>query len=1373
MTGRRPLAVWLALCIAGALCARAEQVPGRVDPLRRPGGDFATLVLWHFDGKDARDGGALENAGRLLGGAKVGPDGRFGGALALTGGGSAAVLSTIKGLHMPKVAQGEQELSLDFWFRFEKAPGAAQCLFELASSADAPAVRLDLEPGGKLSLSGLGVEKGTSAEAVPAGEWAHVAVIAHTEYWSSGAGHAGIFVKGTGVAALLNGRIVVKALTERPYHRFPPGTLKDRFALGNNLALNAGFVGRVDEFHLSGTGRLYYPVVRQTWLDPQGARPVERPHKFFRKTGKAVFHEPFDGEATLKKLCEKNKCRAVKPEALADGSLHKDLLRKPKPGDLDEGEGLEDLFSEDKYKGPGALGLEPGAKGEALFIKGLRGGATVPVPDGVDLTSGTVEFLFKPGDWGNLHTAKRDVSYENSRLNLLTLYGKPNEGEGEPVRLLAVRVDRLRSSKVPPGFDLMPHKWMHVALVWGEGVKHYQPNYYVDGVWVGWDMRHSVASVAKPDVWAKHAPAYFKLGDFMEASYDELRIYDKPWTPLLVANAYAEYSGGKMEEMTDVACSFSYRLAVGKMVVGLTINLEDAAKVASARVEFDLPHAKRTVTGTTTALGNAEGGVELDVGELPEGDYPCRCVLLDAAGGEIARVEKAFTRAHVPWLHNELGLTDTPPPPFTPISVKNGTVSCVLRAYSVAPDGLFEAIRVKDEGILAAPMHFRLVRNGQEVPFKAAGAAQFGPANAVEAAWKGVAEAPGVRISTSARLEYDGMAKFTLDLEPTDGPVSVDRLSLNIPLDGTYGHYLHALPMGGDFRNYETSRYLPADDGVLWDSLNGFKGKPIYKQTVGNFIPMVWLGGRVRGICWFADNDRGWVPHDEHPAVTIAREKDVVTVALNLISAPYELKAPRRIVFGLLGTPSKPVPEDYRLWNRGNNEKVGVIGGPLTSCDAFRPWRLCPRENCFDYWPKDYDWAFAEQCVKNERRFRPDAALLVYTDKAWGPIGKDGAYFAWEWKSGPRSQWCWTPSLINCWLWYMDNYIGRGIYNGLYIDDTFPTTNFNTQTGSAYLLDDGRMQPGVSFFGFREYLKRLRNVFHSHGRRSLISIHMTSTIIYPALSFADLVWDGEDSGRFHSKKLDFLDVWPLERMHVLDNPERSGLVTLFMFKSQYPPLASGSPAHIDHSFRAAYAGRFLHDFVLRSTWKGTERGQPCLQVVNEYKGREVTFHPYWKNDDLLTVEAKIEEPLPRDQLPRSGGRWRWSKEYLDELARNPIKASLWRKSDGVLIVAVNFARKPLLGSIKLDLDALGVPKDKRALLRMTDRDNWPPLPEEFKKGPPEIGEDKGGEDAGGLLDEIKQEQANKDRFRPAKGEMDLMVLPHDFRLIEVRWDEAQ
>ena len=70
---------------------------------------------------------------------------------------------------------------------------------------------------------------------------------------------------------------------------------------------------------------------------------------------------------------------------------------------------------------------------------------------------------------------------------------------------------------------------------------------------------------------------------------------------------------------------------------------------------------------------------------------------------------------------------------------------------------------------------------------------------------------------------------------------------------------------------------------------------------------------------------------------------------------------------------------------------------------------------------------------------------------------------------------------------------------------------------------------------------------------------MTSTLIMPACSFVDLAWDGEDVVRFRDKRNTFIDVWPIERFMNLSIPQRTGMITEYMFKGAYSTAADRDP----------------------------------------------------------------------------------------------------------------------------------------------------------------------------------------------------------------------
>jgi hypothetical protein len=332
----------------------------------------------------------------------------------------------------------------------------------------------------------------------------------------------------------------------------------------------------------------------------------------------------------------------------------------------------------------------------------------------------------------------------------------------------------------------------------------------------------------------------------------------------------------------------------------------------------------------------------------------------------LERVTSAFERIELPWLDNTLGVTDEVYAPFEPVKVQDKTVSCVQRKHVVGDDGLLESIQVKGEEILAGPIRFDLSEHGEQVPVLAEGAVRFGESVDSATRWRARASGGSVTLISDVAFEFDGLARYELKVAPKGKSAKLDRLSLVVPLQEQYGYLIHALPLGGDFRDYEVSWRLPDRQGVIWDSKHDFHVEDIFQPTLGNFVPMVWLGGTVRGLCYVAESDEGWAPSDEKPALTVTRQGRQIDLTLNFISEPYEVKSPRKIVFGLVATPTKPLPANHRVWAKGDIESHGKIAGRLFSCDSFAPWmidgqRHNVRKGAFDFHPQNYDWQRAER----------------------------------------------------------------------------------------------------------------------------------------------------------------------------------------------------------------------------------------------------------------------------------------------------------------------------------------------------------------------------------------------------------------------------
>ena len=1358
--------------LSGAAWCGAIQIPRCVDPVKRPTVDGATAILWRFDDGDVSDATGWHNEGEPRGEVKVVPGGRFGKCLSLSGGKDAVVLKEIRGL---TPTEGGNRMTVEFWIRFDKPPASRQCLFELAAFGKEPAIGLDLLPGGKLSLRGPTLVETVSENALPPGKWFHIAIVGYAKAWPRGIG-----VQYSGAAARVDGRRFVTAISSKEHYGFPHYTFQKVFCLGNRLACDAGFTGFIDEFRLSGAARGFYAVTAEPWLDPQNEKPIRRSATHFRDPGSVVFHESFEGEHTLEKLRAESK-DLHRP---LPGSVEADLTDPVTEADVDD-DPVTEIPDTSKVREVRKAKVEtrPGVKGRALALEGTHEGVDLALPAGLGLTSATIEFWFKPCDWDNftLRRHRSQAPYLHSKLLLLTLYGKPKDGEGEDQILVKLRASRLRSSR-EAAFTLHPYHWTHVAIVWGKGVQHHQPNLYFDGEWVGYDTRSSLCTMAGPDVWEKHVPAYIRLGNFMGTAYDELRVYGHPLLREEARNAYGSYTGTEMQELGAALCSFDYRMSLGKLSVVVTAALMDPSQAARARVALDLPHQNRTINLTVPEFTHGSGRTEqIDVGELPEGDYACRGVLLDKDGKDLGEFKTKFQRVKLPWLRNRLGIVETPPPPFTPITVEGNVVRCVERRYAIGASGLPESIVVRDEEILAGPARFGLTQGGKAVEMRPSVKTQFGKGVPVEANWAATVEGGGLSIASSVKLEYDGMAKYELVLAPVAGAAAIERLSLTIPLKERYADMIHVIPRSGSW--YKLANFLPSGDGVVWDSKTWTKRCKQDKIALGNFMPMVWLGGRVRGLCWFADNDKGWVPNENQPAITVSRADGTTTLDLHFISEPYTLKEPRTIVFGLLATPPKPLPKDYRLWNRRNNKEVGVIGGRLTSCEAFAGWDIPPKRNCFDFWPKNYDWGYAEKAAAQQRvsknpKYGNGKAHMMYQLPTFIPMSRrDGAYFQWEWfrSGGRRSASPYPPSKVDCLVWYMSEWFRRDIMDGVYLDGFTPAGDYNHETGTAYVLPDGRIQPGNAFFGYRDYIKRMHAILASLGKPPLITAHSTSAMPIPLLAFGSVHFDGEDVARFRNLDVTFIDAWSLDRLMVLNNAERTSLVSVVMLKGAYVTRGKDEIA-LAHTIRrmnrSAYAVWLLFDMNVGGPGGGMGR------IINAYRRPDAEVLPFWRNEHVLTVEALLKEPVTDEKLLPKRSLW-VNKEFRESIGREPLRATLYRKQGRALLIVSNFLRQPVQGRVTIDLRALGVPEDRQAAFKVRDIDDWPEAKgyDIRRLGDPKIEEGFAalevaplGERVGLGTEELKLETKKAAPDPLLKGNViTLKVKDHDFRAVELVW----
>lgn len=531
---------------------------------------------------------------------------------------------------------------------------------------------------------------------------------------------------------------------------------------------------------------------------------------------------------------------------------------------------------------------------------------------------------------------------------------------------------------------------------------------------------------------------------------------------------------------------------------------------------------------------------EFTMGDLADGVYK----LTIAVDGWKEPFVRTFKRLHFPWEGNTLGVTDRVLPPFEPIKISGQKLAVVQRGYTINGLGLCDQVTSLGRPLLAAPM--TLVADGQT---SLAGRGRFTETRPNAAVYEGEAQHTAARVKSRCTTEYDGCTKVELTLEPVADGGELKSLWLDIPLVDKEMPLWHVSTSG---LRINPAGNTPTGEGEVWDSRQFPDG-----NWYGNFKCYLWLGAEERGLCWFADNDRGWVlnvdqakPEKSAPCQQLLRKAGVLTLRVNLVQKPITLTEPRTITFGLMASPGKPMKPD---WRRIGISDISVFNmgyaTPASYC-AKAPWgndfRIAdwayerrtgkpgPSKEDLEAWkernfPKDMDPKFRQDAINLAvgpflGSFRPGQKYYkMYFEEfhTTAQVQPESHVFQSEWTGGwhaplleratVQGHKMWgigTGGIVASYrdfaCWYAAQWVKRGI--GIYFDNSYPLRSYDILTTNAYRLPDGQIQPSAGIWARREYLKRVWVIHRTMAPADALPammIHMTNTHILPYMVFND------------------------------------------------------------------------------------------------------------------------------------------------------------------------------------------------------------------------------------------------------------------------------
>jgi len=618
-------------------------------------------------------------------------------------------------------------------------------------------------------------------------------------------------------------------------------------------------------------------------------------------------------------------------------------------------------------------------------------------------------------------------------------------------------------------------------------------------------------------------------------------------------------------------------------------------------------------------------------------EYQLQAVLTDKTGKTMAeaKVPVKLMGYQFPWLPNNIGISDQAIAPWTPIRVNQSTVSLWNKTYALNSAGLANRITNSGAAQLSGPMILEAVIDGKTVMLSGQPPKTTSVTSAAADLTSQISGGP-LSIETKTRVEFDGFVWNTMTVQPTKANIS--RLSLVVNMPEAEAGFM--VTTNGGWSSYF------GDTPNKWDSRESS-----LPSLTGNFVPYVFLTDSERGFSWFADNEKGWRLDPALPTQELQRHDGMFTLRVHFINKGGPIQQPMTVQYGWMVTPQKPQPARWRGY------VIGAVKPYPQATPVF--WNEADWDVSWPYYSSPFPHSYEKSkqllnntasrgvvgCVGNIAH-----AIARYKDfsgRTFNALAGDWGIIPGETGDGniARSR---GPNDFD--LFHFDRWSKLSGLSCLYFDENYLPEDWNYLTGGAYLLPDGRVQPGYNYLGLREYNKRLRYMFFDNGKPAPnLWEHTTAgQAVYAWMPDVSMEAENVEPVDLTS---DYLEMLPASRLRSIGMGRNLGSAPFIMCQANRHGKGEISKILV-HQF---VGWTLAHDVLPEGValW-------PVLASELELWRDDVRFLPYWRKG--LGID------------PETSG-------VIASAHVRPGKAVLW---------VVNTNREDKVARIRLDLAKLGL-----------------------------------------------------------------------------------
>ena len=876
--------------------------------------------------------------------------------------------------------------------------------------------------------------------------------------------------------------------------------------------------------------------------------------------------------------------------------------------------------------------FEEGKRGRAMLAGDGKAYLTFDASN-IPAKEGTLEFWFKPLNWDGLSTNTFHVFVET-----------PADAAGRFFLVYKYYFAQNAGFYWEKGGSITQRKysgwrgWVHFAVTWSPtGCRMY------------FNGEPSAVVVPKnpPDSYVgmmKVGDRGWKIERDEQTLIDELYIYDRALEP----------------EEIKWAMEHTATRPAGQDVAPGLVPTKVHAKIlpSSGRITAQVRHRLekgmlKGLTGTAELLGPTPiAVVPLTVKEktaeavlpfekLSAGSYSLRVRFKDASGKVVDEAADEFLCTGNEWLGNDIGISETPPPPWTPVEAAQKRFSCWGRTYGLDGSGLPQSIRSARSELLSGPVQLHASADGQAVKWLC-GEPKLVNQSEVAAEYEGQWKSPIGTLHWKALAEYDGMFKYTLALEPKRN-ASLNSLELRFPLREKHAGLHHCHLSTGTVIGA-----TPQGEGV------------VVKASGARYW---WLGDEERGLLAFCESDQAWDRIDRKDGFRFERAGDTVEAVWSFIDGNKPLLQPWKFTFGLTATPVKDTAGLRGRPSRIMRMNPWLMPGPRGETPAHLEAIVANEGIRDEIWSNFLVlWAGGEWRTYHPNYGRPEAyrealdklaakglcALPYMLSREIPESVPEWRFWSAEWELGKKSgltdeTWdsttC-TRSWSDFIVWFRMMNLKRYGYAGYYIDNSMPKSGVNLDVGLGYIRD-GRVRETIPYFGIRDLHKRLYTAVKQYGAEEnkpvKIMCHVSGEWPVSYMGFMDNRLDGEQymaPVRHLDPRKRYHDLIPLDKWRALSLSANSGSMPVF-----FPTFHKDDLGRI----RELLGFLMLHDMI--GVWGSSRNAQAeeiwrMWRLQDEFGVEDAKLIPYWKNSDVIAGQTET------------------------------IKASAYRKAEGAALIVI-------------------------------------------------------------------------------------------------------